>query len=97
MRFLTTSDLVELHGNKRVGHAAMETLLVLNGYEMDAGSQEQEQVIIAVAAGQMGRRLHPLGASPREGETSTLIRADLPLDYCKACSVTGTLTCSPSL
>ena len=55
MRFLTTSDLVELHGNKRVGHAAMETLLVLNGYEMDAGSQEQEQVIIAVAAGQMGR------------------------------------------
>ena len=44
-----------IDGNKRVGHAAMETFLVLNGYELDAGSEEQEQVFIAVAAGQMGR------------------------------------------
>lgn len=38
-------------GNKRVGHAAMETFLVLNGCELRAGVDEQEQVILAVAAG----------------------------------------------
>src|SRR5690242_19069572 len=31
-------------GNKRVGHAAMETFLVLNGYEIHASVDEQEQV-----------------------------------------------------
>src|SRR6266571_3420897 len=31
-------------GNKRVGHAAMETFLVLNGYELTAGVDEQEAV-----------------------------------------------------
>ena len=30
-------------GNKRTGHAAMETFLVLNGYEIDAALAEQEQ------------------------------------------------------
>ena len=29
-------------GNKRVGHAAMETFLVLNGHEIDAPVPEQE-------------------------------------------------------
>ena len=38
-------------GNKRVGHAAMETFLVLNGYELAADVGEQEQVILGVAAG----------------------------------------------
>ena len=42
-------------GNKRVGHAAMEVFLVLNGYEIDASVDEQEQVVLAVASGQMGR------------------------------------------
>jgi death-on-curing protein len=42
-------------GNKRIGHAAMETFLVLNGYEIDASVDEQEQVILAVAAGTMKR------------------------------------------
>src|SRR5450759_3373184 len=32
-----------IDGNKRVGHAAMETLLVINGFEIDASTDEQEQ------------------------------------------------------
>jgi len=42
-------------GNKRVGHAAMETFLVLNGWELAAGVDEQEQVILGVAAGTLKR------------------------------------------
>ena len=42
-------------GNKRVGHAAMEVFLVLNGHELAAGVDEQEKVVLAVAAGTMGR------------------------------------------
>ncbi len=42
-------------GNKRTGHAAMETLLVLNGMEISASVDEQEQVILALASGNSGR------------------------------------------
>jgi death-on-curing protein len=42
-------------GNKRVGHAAMETLLVLNGWELTAGVDEQEQMILRLAAGSLKR------------------------------------------
>lgn len=42
-------------GNKRVGHAAMETFLVLNGWELVAGVDEQEQVILRLAAGSLER------------------------------------------
>jgi death on curing protein len=42
-------------GNKRAGHAAMETFLVLNGYELDAAVDEQEQIILQLAAGTMRR------------------------------------------
>jgi death-on-curing protein len=42
-------------GNKRVGHAAMETFLVLNGFELQAPTDEQERVILSVAAGSMAR------------------------------------------
>ncbi len=42
-------------GNKRVGHAAMETFLVLNGWELSADVEEQERVILRLAAGQMTR------------------------------------------
>ncbi|MFY9611345.1 MAG: type II toxin-antitoxin system death-on-curing family toxin [Blastocatellia bacterium] len=44
-----------LDGNKRLGHAAMETFLVLNGFEFSAPVGEQEEVILAVAAGEMER------------------------------------------
>jgi death-on-curing protein len=39
-------------GNKRTGHAAMETFLVLNGFELDASVDEQEQIILQVASGE---------------------------------------------
>lgn len=42
-------------GNKRVGHAAMEVFLMLNGYEVDASVDEQERVILAVASGRSTR------------------------------------------
>jgi death-on-curing protein len=44
-----------LDGNKRIGHAAMETFLVLNGHEVDAPVDEQEQVILKIASGELGR------------------------------------------
>ena len=46
-----------LDGNKRTGHALMETFLVLNGHELAAEVDEQERVILSVAAGQMGREV----------------------------------------
>jgi death-on-curing protein len=42
-------------GNKRVGHAAAETFLVLNGYEVDASVDDAERVILGVAAGKVSR------------------------------------------
>ena len=44
-----------IDGNKRIGHAAMETFLVLNGWELSANVDEQEQIILTLAAGQMTR------------------------------------------
>jgi death-on-curing protein len=42
-------------GNKRAGHAAMETFLVLNGAEIDAPVDEQERLMLDLAAGRIGR------------------------------------------
>lgn len=42
-------------GNKRIGHAAMETLLVLNGLEIESGVDEQESLILGLAAGSLNR------------------------------------------
>lgn len=42
-------------GNKRIGHAAMEVFLVLNGFEIEASVDEQERVILQLAAGELGR------------------------------------------
>ena len=44
-----------IDGNKRVGHAAMELFLVLNGHEIEASVDEQEAVILDVASGDMER------------------------------------------
>jgi len=38
-------------GNKRVGHAALETFLVLNGFELDTPVSDAEQVVLEVARG----------------------------------------------
>ncbi|HEV8700260.1 MAG TPA: type II toxin-antitoxin system death-on-curing family toxin [Candidatus Polarisedimenticolia bacterium] len=44
-----------LDGNKRVGHAAMETFLMLNGYEVLSSVEESERLILDVASGQVSR------------------------------------------
>ena len=44
-----------IDGNKRVGHAAMEAFLILNGYDIDAAIDIQEQVILGVASGDFSR------------------------------------------
>ena len=42
-------------GNKRVGHAATETFLILNGYEIEADVDEQEPITLQIASGQLSR------------------------------------------
>lgn len=42
-------------GNKRVGHAAMETFLVLNGWELAAEIDDAELTILSLAAGHLQR------------------------------------------
>ena len=42
-------------GNKRIGHAAIEVTLLMNGYEIQADVDTQEAVILAVAASKMNR------------------------------------------
>jgi len=44
-----------IDGNKRVGHAAMEVMLRLNGHEIVAAVDDQEETILAVANGTMSR------------------------------------------
>ncbi len=44
-----------LDGNKRIGHAALETFLVLNGGEITAPVEEQERLILRLAAGEVER------------------------------------------
>jgi death-on-curing protein len=44
-----------IDGNKRTGHAAIEIFLVLNGHEIKASTDDQEQVILRVAAGELSR------------------------------------------
>ena len=44
-----------IDGNKRTGHFAMETFLVLNGQEIEAAVDEQERVVLRIAAGEMER------------------------------------------
>lgn len=44
-----------IDGNKRVGHAAMEVFLLLNRRELRAAVDEQEQLMLQLAAGQLKR------------------------------------------
>ena len=55
--FSLTKNHPFLDGNKRIGHAAVETFLVLNGYEIDATVDEQEQVITDIASGKINREV----------------------------------------
>jgi death-on-curing protein len=42
-----------LDGNKRVGHAAMETFLILNGHVISAPIETQERALLDLAAGKL--------------------------------------------
>ena len=44
-----------IDGNKRIGHAAMETYLILNGLEIDSTVDEQQQIFLDLAAGKLKR------------------------------------------
>ena len=44
-----------IDGNKRIGHAAMETFLILNGFEIQASVNEQEKLIFDLAEGKKDR------------------------------------------
>jgi death-on-curing protein len=44
-----------LDGNKRVGHAAVETFLMLNGFELQAPVADAERAILGVADGSLDR------------------------------------------
>jgi death-on-curing protein len=57
-------------GNKRTAHAAMETMLLLNGHELTATVDEQESIMLAIASGERTReqvidwvrlRMHEVG------------------------------------
>ncbi|MBH8553295.1 type II toxin-antitoxin system death-on-curing family toxin [Nostocaceae cyanobacterium CENA357] len=45
-----------IDGNKRIGHAAMEVFLVMNGLEIDASFDEQEVIILSLASGKLKRK-----------------------------------------
>lgn len=42
-------------GNKRIGHATMETFLVMNGFELAADVDDSESVMLRLAAGELRR------------------------------------------
>lgn len=53
--FLLIANHPFIDGNKRIGHAAMEAFLMLNDHEIEADVDEQETIILQVAAGQMNK------------------------------------------
>jgi death on curing protein len=55
MAFSLINNHPFVDGNKRIGQAAMEVFLVLNGFEIAASVDEQEQVILRVASSQLTR------------------------------------------
>ena len=55
--FSLTQNHPFVDGNKRTAHAAMETFLVLNSYQIEATADEQEDMILKVAAGKSSREV----------------------------------------
>ncbi|MGK0291461.1 MAG: death-on-curing protein [bacterium] len=45
-----------IDGNKRIGHAAMEMFLLLNGYEIVSTVDAQEKLIIGIASSSISRK-----------------------------------------
>jgi death-on-curing protein len=46
-----------IDGNKRAGHAAIESFLMFNGYEISANVDEQVDLILGVASGKLTETL----------------------------------------
>ena len=44
-----------IDGNKRIGHATMEVFLLVNGHELRAPVDDQERIVLDLAAGQLSR------------------------------------------
>ena len=44
-----------MDGNKRIAHAAMEVFLFLNGREINASVDEQEDLFLKLASGKLTR------------------------------------------
>lgn len=53
--FFLVSNHPLVDGNKRIGHAAMEVFLILNGFELDADTDEAEAMILELAAAKVDR------------------------------------------
>ena len=75
MCFSIVSNHPFVDGNKRVGHAALETMLVMNGLELDVGVDDSERIMLALAAGEL-ERSELLAGSPstRSPRRSTALR-----------------------
>ena len=54
--FSLVMNYLFVDGNKRVGHADMETFLILNEHEIIASVDEQERVMLELATGKMTRK-----------------------------------------
>ncbi len=55
LRFSIIMNHPFIDGNKRTGHAALETFLILNGMEISASVDEQENIVLAIASGEASR------------------------------------------
>ena len=55
LAFSLISNHPFLDGNKRIGHAAMEAFLILNGHELAAAVENSEKLIVGVASGSVSR------------------------------------------
>ena len=53
--FALVANHAFVDGNKRIGHAAMEVFLIMNGLEIDASVEEQERLMLDIASGQRQR------------------------------------------
>ena len=53
--YFLTENHPFIDGNKRTAFVSMEFVLVLNGYELQSGVDETEEVILRLASGQMDR------------------------------------------
>ena len=72
--FLLVCNHPFVDGNKRIGHAALEVTLVLNGFELEASVDEQERVVSRAGLGQpLSRGIHGLGWRPHPRPRLTVV------------------------